>query len=357
MARGTFGHVSPQISFEPIGVQIDCDDDENVLDAAFRQGWNLVHGCREGQCTACKSFLLEGEVTLQSYSTHALSESEEDQGYTLLCRAMPDSDLVVELLHFDPDNLRLAHPIGDGRATVSAIEPLTDDIVRLTLTVTAPEDFGFTPGQYVDLWLPGSEDGSVRRSFSMSNVGGDGTLQLIIRRYPGGRFSGLLDPGADDGLAVGDELGFTGPYGTMHLRAGDGPVLLVAGGSGIGPVLSLLRELADAGSPRQVRFFYGARRQADLPLLDEIRELGARLADFAFVPVLSDEAWDGACGLVHEAAVQAVADGELVAPFVCTCGPPPMIDALVEVLTGRYDVPEADITFDRFTTAAGDGEE
>lgn len=350
--------MSPQISFEPIGVEIDCDDDETVLDAAFRQGWNLVHGCREGQCTACKSFLLEGEVSLERFSRHALSESEEDQGYTLLCRALPDSDLVVELLHFDADNLRLAHPIGDGRARVQAIEPLTDDIVRLTLAVIEPAGFSFTPGQYVDLWLPGSDDGDDRRSYSMANVpSGDDALVFVVRRYAGGRFSGLLDPGADGRLEVGDELGFTGPYGTMHLRAGDGPVLLVAGGSGIGPVLSLLHELADASSPRTVRFFYGARTAADLPLLDEIGALGERLTDFAFVPVLSDEDWDGATGFVHEAAVAAVAGGDLVAPFVAACGPPPMIDALVEVLTGRHGVPQGDITFDRFTTAADAGDD
>lgn len=344
----------PQISFEPIGVQIECDGDETVLDAAFRQGWNLVHGCREGQCTACKSFLLEGEVTLQPYSPDALSEGEEGQGYTLLCRAMPDSDLVVELLHVDPDNLRLAHPIVDGRLTVQAVEPLTRDLVRLTLAVSTPVDFSFTPGQYVDLWLPGSEDGAERRSYSMANIPGeDATLELIVRRYDGGRFSGLLDPSAPGALAVGDELGFTGPFGTMHLRGGDGPVLLVAGGSGIGPVLSVLRELADAGSARTVRFFYGARTRDDLPLLEEIAEFGEQLADFAFVPVLSEETgWDGATGLVHDAAVRAVLDGELPAPYVCTCGPPPMIDALVEVLTGRCGVPDSDITFDRFTTAA-----
>lgn len=340
--------MSPQVSFEPIGVEIECDDDENVLEAAFRQGWNLVHGCREGQCTACKSFLLEGDVTLQPYSTHALSESEESQGYTLLCRAMPDSDLVVELLHYDPDNLRLSHPIGDGTARVRAIEALTADIVRLTLEVDSPADFAFTPGQYVDLWIPGTEE---RRSFSMSNLPGDGTLELVIRRYEGGRFSSLLD----GGLGAGDELRFTGPYGTMHARAGDGPVLLVAGGSGIGPVLSLLRELSAGASTRPVRFFYGARTEADLPLLDEIAALGEALPHFEFVPVLSEQEWDGATGLVHESAAAAAA--ELDSPFVCACGPPPMIEALVEVLTGRHDVPANDIVFDKFTTAAEAAEE
>lgn len=346
--------MSPQISFEPIGVEIECDEDENVLEAAFRQGWNFVHGCREGQCTACKSFILEGDVSLQPYSTHALSESEEAQGYTLLCRAMPDSDVVVELLHFDPDNLRLAHPIQDGRARVTAIEGLTGDMLRLTLEVVAPADFSFTPGQYVDLWLPGT-DGEERRSFSMANVPGpQGTLELVIRRYPGGRFSGMLADGGE--IGVGDELGFTGPYGTMALKAGQRPVLLVAGGSGIGPILSLLGELASTGATRPVRFFYGARTAADLPLLDEIAALGAQLEDFAFVPVLSEpdpaHPWDGATGFVHEAAIRLVADRQLVDPLVCTCGPPPMIESLIEVLTGRYGVAENDIAFDKFTTAA-----
>jgi propane monooxygenase reductase subunit len=290
-------------------------------------------------------------VTLRSHSTDALSEAEEEQGYTLLCCAMPDSNLVVELLHFDADNLRLAHRIADGRARVAAIDALTEDVVRLRLDVMAPEWFAFTPGQYVDLWLPGT-DGAERRSFSMANVPGDGSLEFLIRRYPGGRFSGLLDPTGASALQAGDVLGFTGPYGSMHLRPGDRPVLLVAGGSGLGPVLSLLRELAGAGSARRVRFFYGARREADLPLVAEIADLGAMLPDFAFVPVLSEEPWSGATGFVHEAAAAVLADGELVDPLVLACGPPPMIEALVEVLTGRHGVAPGDIAFDKFTPAA-----
>lgn len=348
--------MSPRISFEPIGVEIECDEDETILDAAFREGWNLVHGCREGQCTACKSFLLEGEVSHDRYSPDALSESEESQGYTLLCRALPDTDeVVVELLHvLDPDHLRLAHPIADGRATVTAVEPLTGDMVRLRLSVAEPAGFGFTPGQYVDLHLPGT-DGEERRSFSMANVAdadGPATLDLVIRRYPGGRFSGLLEPGGADSLAPGDELAFTGPYGSMALRPGDRPVLLVAGGSGIGPILSLLGELAAAEATRPVRFFYGARTEADLPLREEIAALGERLGDFAFVPVLSEEEWDGATGLVHDAAAAAVGAGELPDPVVCACGPPPMIEALVAVLTNRHGVPEQDIAFDKFTPSA-----
>src|SRR4051794_36953081 len=334
--------MSPRVLFEPIGEEIDCDEEEAVLDAAFRHGFNLVYGCREGQCSACKAYLLEGEVVLKPYSTFALSESEESSGYTLLCRAMPEEDLVVELLHFDPDNYKLEHEIRDGRGVVTAVEALTHDIRRLELAVSEPQDFSFLPGQYVDVWVPGAED--LRRSFSMANVPGDGRIELIVKRYPGGRFSGLLD----GGIAVGDELRFTGPYGAFHLRDTDRPILMVAGGSGMAPILSLLRHLSSERSERPVRFFYGARTAADLFHVDEIRALGEGLADFEFVPVLSE---DGE-GFVHEAACGHLASGAMADPEIYMCGPPPMIDAMIDEATGAHGIDEDRIFHDKFTTSA-----
>jgi propane monooxygenase reductase subunit len=266
--------MSPRVWFEPIGEEIECGEEESVLDAAFRQGYNLVYGCREGQCSACKSYLLEGEVVLKPYSTFALSESEESNGYTLLCRAMPEEDLVVELLHFDPDSYKLENAIRDGRAEVTSVEPLTHDISRLLMQVDEPADFSFIPGQYVDVWIPGSD---ARRSFSLANLPGDGQIELIVKRYPGGRFSGLLD----GRIAAGSELGFTGPYGAFHLRRSERPILLAAGGTGMAPILALLRQLAGEGSDRMVRFFYGARALRDLFYVELVEELGAKLADSA----------------------------------------------------------------------------
>jgi propane monooxygenase reductase component len=329
--------MSPRVVFEPIGEEIDCDEEESVLDAAFRHGYNLVYGCREGQCSACKAYLLEGEVVLKPYSTFALSDSEEANGYTLMCRAMPEEDLVVELLHFDPDNYRLEHPIRDGRGTVTAVESLTHDIRRLELEVAEPADFSFVPGQYVDVWVPGTD---ARRSFSMANLPGDGRIELIVKRYPGGRFSGLLD----GSLGPGDELRFTGPYGAFHLRESERPILMVAGGSGMAPVLSLLRKLSGDGSKRTVRFFYGARTPDDLFYVDVIEDLGAGLADFEFTPVVG--------GFVHEGCDAYLAEGELADPEAYMCGPPPMIDAMTELLTGRYRIDDDRIFHDKFTTAA-----
>lgn len=340
----------PRVLFEPIGEEIECGTEETVLDAAFREGYALVYGCREGQCSACKSYLLEGEVALKPYSTFALSDAEEAQGYTLLCRAMPDEDLVVELLHYDPDNYRLEFPIREGRSCVLAVEKLTHDIYRLILEIVEPSDFAFKPGQYVDVQVPGTTE---RRSFSMANLPGDGQLELIIKHYDGGRFSSLLA----GGLVQGSEIVFTGPYGALYLRESDRPILMVAGGSGMAPQLALLRELARTGSRRRVRFFYGARARRDLFYQDLVTELGAQLADFAFTPVLSEPAdgdsWEGETGFVHDAVGEFLRAGALDRdPEAYLCGPPPMVDATIELLVNAHDVAEAHIHYDKFTTAA-----
>jgi propane monooxygenase reductase subunit len=337
------------VYFEPIGEEIECEEDETVLDAAFRQGYSLVYGCREGQCSACKCFLLEGEVSLKRYSTFALSDAEQDSGYTLLCRAMPDTDLTVELLHVQ-ENYRLAHAIKSGQGAVETCEQLTHDIYRLVLAIDEATDLTFTPGQYMDIHVPGTE---LRRSFSMANLPGDGRIEFLIRAYPGGAFAGMLEAGLDGGTPIE----FTGPYGSFRLADTDRDILMVAGGSGMAPVLSLLRELGGQGSARKVRFFYGARTSADLFNRELIDELGSRLGDFQYIEVLSEPDpanWSGATGYVHEAAAQTLANGELSEPEVYTCGPPPMVDALVDVLTNKHNIEETDINYDKFTTAVSE---
>ncbi len=94
-----------KVRLEPVGIEFEVDEDETVLRGAFRQGLMLMHGCKEGQCAACKSFLLDGEVDLEKYSTFALNDMEKEEGWTLLCRAHAESDLEVELINYDEEVL------------------------------------------------------------------------------------------------------------------------------------------------------------------------------------------------------------------------------------------------------------
>src|SRR5947209_9958588 len=154
----------------------------------------------------------------------------------------------------------------------------------------------------------------------------------------------------DGEVRPGARMRFTGPYGVFHLRRSERPILMIAGGSGMAPVLSVLRQLRSEGCERPVRFFYGARTQSDLFYVDLIAELGSRLADFAFVPVLSD----GSGGrFVHEAVEEFLgATPSFGEPDVYMCGPPPMLEATEAMLVGRRGLDERRIFQDKFTIAA-----
>ena len=336
------------VRFEPVGIEMEVHEGETVLDAAFRQGISVMHGCKEGQCASCKSLLVDGDIELLKYSTFALPDFDRETDHILLCRTLAYSDITVELLNYDEDLLSRSIAVKEFPGTVTAIEPLTHDICRLTVELASP--FRFWAGQYVDLTVPGH---GVTRAYSMANppIGGT-TLSFIIKQYGDGAFSALLG-GA---LKPGDPISAKGPYGTCFRREGrTGPLILVGGGSGMSPLWSILGDHVASGETRPVRFFYGARTRADLFLLDELAALADRLPDFRFIPALShaapDDAWDGEAGFIHEVVARTLReealDGEMDA---YSCGPPPMIDAVLPVLQRSGVEPER-IYFDKFTPA------
>jgi propane monooxygenase reductase component len=333
-----------QVRLEPVGVEFEVDEDETILRGAFRQGLMLMHGCKEGQCSACKSFLLDGEVDLDKYSTFALNDFEKEEGWTLLCRAHAMSDLEIELINYDEEVLRSGVALKTQEMRVESIDALTHDIYRLVLSGA---ELSFKPGQYVDITIPGTDD---VRSFSMADLPGDG-LEFMIKVYPDGKFSSLLSSG---GLAVGDELEVTGPYGVFTLReSSDRPLLFIGGGAGMAPILALIRSLAVQGSTRPAVYYYGARGPRDLFHLDELAALSERLTNFRFVPALSecgeDEVWDGERGLITDVVLRS--EPELSEVDAYLCGPPPMVDAAIGLLV-QNGVPESRVYYDKFTTTA-----
>src|ERR1700760_3752217 len=232
------------VRFEPVGIEIEVDEDQTVLRAAAEQGIMLMHGCKEGQCSSCKSFLLDGDdVELDSYSTFALPDFEKEEGFTLLCRAHVYEDVTIELLNFDEEMIRSGLPIQNAVAEGVAIDQGTHDLRRLGLGLIEPAEVTFFPGQYMDIKVPGTE---VTRSFSMANTSSkeDGRLEFVIKVYPDGLFSSFLD----EQLQVGDRLELTGPFGVFTLRdAPDKDIVFVGGGAGLAPILALLRSLGERG--------------------------------------------------------------------------------------------------------------
>jgi propane monooxygenase reductase subunit len=332
------------VRFEPVGIEIEVDEEQTVLRGAAEQGIMLMHGCKEGQCSSCKSFLLDGDdVELDKYSTFALPDFEREEGFTLLCRAHVYEDVTIELLNYDEDMIRSGLPIKEATAEVVSNEPVTRDIRHLVLRLTDTDEFKFFPGQYVDIAVPGTGE---TRSFSMANTSARESRQLefLIKIYPDGLFSHFLDTK----VKPGDRLSVTGPYGVFTLRdAPDSNLVFVGGGAGMAPILCLLRSMAERGIDRKAVYYYGARRREDLFFEDELRALEQALPDFRYVPALSEDEWDGETGLITD--IVAAKEGDLSRAHAYVCGPPPMVEAAVPLLT-RLGVPEKHVYWDKFTT-------
>ena len=147
------------VRFEPVGIEIEVDEDQTILRAASEQGIMLMHGCKEGQCAACKSFILEGDdVDHDRYSTFALPDFEKDEGFTLLCRAHAYEDLTIELLNYDEEMIHSGLPIQEAVVEVVSNENVTHDMRHLVVKLVEPTSLKFFPGQYVDFAIPDSEE-------------------------------------------------------------------------------------------------------------------------------------------------------------------------------------------------------
>jgi propane monooxygenase reductase subunit len=181
-----------------------------------------------------------------------------------------------------------------------------------------------------------------------------GQLEFVIKIYPDGLFSHFLD----SQLAPGDRLNLTGPFGVFTLREGhDVDLIFVGGGAGMAPILSLLRSMAERGIQRKATYYYGARGRRDLCFEKELRALEETLPAFRYVPALSEpaegDAWDGEVGLITDVVTRHEADLKSAHAYVC--GPPPMVEAAMPLLT-RLGVPQKHVYYDKFTTT-GDPDE
>ncbi|MGD9531712.1 MAG: FAD-binding oxidoreductase [Dehalococcoidia bacterium] len=338
------------VRFEPVGIEIEADEDQNILRAAAEAGVQLMHGCKEGQCAACKSFILEGnldDIDHDRYSTFALPDYEKEEGQTLLCRAHAYGDVTIELLNYDEEIIRSGLPLRKGVVEVVSNEPVTHDLRHLVVRLVEPEEIKFFPGQYMDFTVPGTEES---RSFSMANTPDreSGLFEFVIKVYPDGLFSTYLATK----LQVGDRLEVEAPFGTFTLRESrTSDLIFVGGGAGLAPVLGLLRSMAERGVDRKAIFYYGARQQRDLCFEEVLKELEHRLPGFRYVPALSepaaDDDWNGEVGLITDVVKRCEPD--LTGRDAYVCGPPPMVDAAIPALTG-LGVRDDSIFYDKFTT-------
>lgn len=304
--------------------RLAVEDGQTILAAALAAGISYPHGCKSGRCGSCKSRLIDGKVDLLQHSRFALTEDEKADGLILACRALLQTDVAVAWLGNDDD---AAEPLRRLDAIVTGLDDLTHDIKRVRMVPTDGSSPSFTAGQYAQLGFAGVPS----RSYSMANRPGHDSLEFHIRRVPGG----VTSEHVHSRLKVGDTVRLGYPLGSSYLRQHhSGPILCIAGGSGLAPVNSIVETALAHGLKQPVHVYFGARSERDLYLLEHLDALIERHANLTFTAVLS-EAHSARYrhGFVTRAVAEDFADFDGWKVYVA--GPPPMVDAAMAVAFAR----------------------
>ncbi|MFX1684715.1 2Fe-2S iron-sulfur cluster binding domain-containing protein [Paraburkholderia sp. A1BS-2L] len=320
-----------------------CEPEQDVLAAAAAAQITLPSQCRRGSCGACHASVAEGDYTLGAHSVDALPPA--DPRAVLLCCTTPRSDLSIAA-PYDGTKV-LLQPVAVRGARIAALETLADDTLRLELRLQPDDAHGsaaeFEAGQFVELELPES---GVRRPFSLANTSNwDGRLELLIRLRPEGVFSSYLRERAQ----VGDALTVHGPQGGFGLFAESlRPRWFVAGGTGLAPVLSMLRRMAEFQEMNDARLFFGVNRESELFMAEELGRLQAELAQLHVELCVREggSAWRGFHGTPVEALQVALASAD-EPPDLYVCGPPGMVSA-AQAVAAAAGVPAAQFASERF---------
>ncbi|KVO16461.1 2Fe-2S iron-sulfur cluster-binding protein [Burkholderia ubonensis] len=321
-----------------------CEDGQDLLTAAAEAGITLPSQCRRGSCGACHATVAEGDYDLREHSIDALPAGQP--GAILMCRTTPRSDLRV-VAPYDHAKV-LLQPVPVRIARIAALDTIADQTMRVELRVEPDDANGtaveFEAGQFAELEVPGS---GVRRPFSLANTSNwEGGLEFLIRLRPDGWFSTYLRERAQPG----DPLTVRAPMGGFGLFAESlRPRWFVAGGTGLAPILSMLRRMAEYQEMIDARLFFGVNRQSELFMLDALQQLQADLpqlkVDLCVWHPRDD--WSGFRGTPADALSAALA-GTGVRPDIYVCGPPALVRG-VQVAAVAAGVPDAQFASERFT--------
>ena len=330
-----------EITLEPSGKVITVKEGQTILDAAIRNGIQVAYGCRHGSCSACKCQVLEGDYEVMDRVTeYSLMGFERDEGITLMCSTLVESDLVIEIEEEESDLPFFA--VHDFEAEVVENQSCTHDIHMIKLKLQDAVDIPYGAGQFFEFDIPGLDD---TRAYSVANKYLEGNIiEFHIKRVPDGVGSNFVCD-----LEVGAQVTGSGPYGNMQLRDRNKDLIFVAGGSGMAPIKSLLEEVFSDSFDKEAWFFYGARAKKDLYFVEEWKEWEEKYPNFHFIPALSqpdsDDDWNGEVGFIADVVSRKLENMTNMDAYLC--GPPIMIETTCDALS-KGGVRGADIAYDEF---------
>lgn len=251
------------------GRPVDVAPGETVLEALLRAGVSAPHSCRAGNCQSCMHRAIDGAPPPESQS--GLTDAQKAMGYFLPCVCRPTAPLTI----VRPENLGASL-----EAVVRAIDPLSDDIVRLRIEA---DGFDYRPGQFLEL----SAGDELKRHYSLaSHPEEDPFLEMHIRLHQDGRMSRHLA----ENLQAGDRVHIAGPSGSCFYEGvePDQPMLLIGAGTGLAPIYGVLRDALRRGHRGPIRLYHGARSRPGLYLSEELQTLSTARQNVDYRPCAFD---------------------------------------------------------------------
>ena len=320
--------------------KLDVEGGGTLLNALYDNRIFIPSACGgQATCGHCKVQVVQGGGEVLPTETAFLSRREEAEGVRLACQLKIRESLTIRV----PEEYL---NVQEFSARVKSTRDVTPDIKEIRFELIEPAEIEFRPGQYVQVKCPDPDGDFLFRAYSISSKVSEKTeVELNVRIVPGGIGSTYLH-----NLEEGDPVTFTGPFGEFELDPdADTEIICVGGGCGMAPMKSILQTMFEENPGRKAWFFFGCRGTGDIFYLDDYRAMEERYPGFRVVYALSDmkpgEQWQGEKGFIHLSVDKLLGVGGKRQAFLC--GPPPMIEAVMDVLDEK-ELAEQDIFYDKF---------
>lgn len=313
---------------------------ETLSDAAYRQKINIPLDCRDGACGTCRAFCESGSFDMpeETYIEDALTPEEAAEGYVLACQCRPTSDAVFQI---QASSEVCKTEIHQFHGTLERVEKLSDSTITFDIQLDEGQpDIHFLAGQYVNVGLPNMTE---TRSYSFSSKPGNRLTSFVVRNVPNGKMSEFLSATAQ----AGDKMTFAGPFGSFYLRPVTRPVLMLAGGTGIAPFMSMLQVLEEKGSDQPVRLVFGVTNDFDLVAIEKLNELQNKFSWFEYRTVVAnpESAHERKGYVTGHIENDWLNNGDV---DIYLCGPVPMVEAVRGWLDAE-GVKPASFLFEKFS--------
>ena len=277
-------------------------------------------------CGLCKVKVLEGAGGLLPTEEPYISQEERKQNVRLSCQVKVKGNMKLEI---EESLFNIKEFICD----VVDITDMTYDIKRVRMKLPAGETISFKAGQFMQFYTKpyGKVKEEVFRAYSISSKSSEHDhIELLMRLVPGGICTGYVH----QALKLGDKVRLSGPYGAFYLRGNCEELIMIAGGSGLAPIRSLVYEVIENALPHKIRFFFGANALKDLYYMEEFAQIEKDHPQFTFIPCLAfpkpEDNWTGVTGFVTVALQQQVDNAQGKEAYLC--GSPGMLDACIKIL-------------------------